>query len=66
MNFSNIAIAENAKVKENEWNFFAFSYDHKTKKGLIQIGDSYGYHDDSPPEPTDFPVLIFAYLFPLF
>ena len=52
-------VAEKAVVKEDEWNFFAFAYSPKSKKGIIQIGDSYGYNDESlsgGDPPGDFPV----------
>ena len=40
-----LASVDKAKIEANKWNFVAFSYDHKAKKGVIQVGDSYGYSD---------------------
>ena len=40
-----------ARIKPNNWNFVAFSFDMQLKTGTIQVGDSYGYH-----EQDDFPV----------
>ena len=57
-------VAEKAVVKEDEWNFFAFAYSPKSKKGIIQIGDSYGFNDGSLPggDPNgDFPVRTYCF-----
>ena len=49
-----LTFADDAKIHPNQWNFIAFSYDNKLKRGILQVGDSPGHHDISTG--NDFPV----------
>ena len=48
----NQMISAQALLKVGKWNFFAMTFNLKKKKGILQVGDSFGYNDGT----SDFPV----------